>query len=75
MKKSAFETYELGEANHMLSISIVIKKDGFISINQTKNAKAILNTFGMSEAKGIRTPLDLGIKLRIIFDEDWINKQ
>lgn len=69
--QEAFETRNLGEVDHVLSIRIKRKEDGSISIDQTKYAEEILTTFGMSESRGLATPLDPGAKLSKVPDDEW----
>lgn len=59
---AAFETKDLGEINHLLSIRIQRNKDSSITLDQSTYASELLETTGMSNCKGASTPLDPGMR-------------
>jgi len=59
-----FAGRDLGEAGVYLGIEIVRDRaERTITLTQRANAAALVEKFGMGEAKGKSTPLDLGMKL------------
>jgi hypothetical protein len=50
----------LGKAKEYLGIELERDTDGNFLINQSKFIESIINTAGMSQAKGSRLPLDTG---------------
>jgi Reverse transcriptase (RNA-dependent DNA polymerase)/gag-polypeptide of LTR copia-type/Integrase core domain/GAG-pre-integrase domain len=53
-----FETKDLGDLGHYLGIQIERKCDGSYLLSQSSKITAILDKFGMSEAKGASIPMD-----------------
>ena len=60
--KAVFEVKDLGELHHMLSYRINRSEDGSITLDQSVYANELLETTGMSNAKGASTPLDPGMR-------------
>lgn len=59
---AAFETKDLGEINHLLSIRIQRNEDSSITLDQSTYSNELLETTGMSNCKGAATPLDPGMR-------------
>lgn len=59
-----FDMVDLGEVKTFLGINIERdRKVGTIKIHQSEYIKSILHRFGMTECKGIKTPIEKGLKL------------
>ena len=60
----AFEIKDMGEATYILGMRIIRnKEEGTITLSQTSFIETILDRFGMSACKSIRTPMDANQKL------------
>lgn len=59
-----FNTKDLGEVSHILSIRVVRHEGGALTLDQTAYAEEILESFGMTSAKGAASPLDPGMKFQ-----------
>lgn len=58
-----FEMTDLNEANNFLGINIVRKDMHQITMDQTNYFRKMLQKFGMSDCKGISTPIEVGLHL------------
>lgn len=61
--KAVFEVKDLGELHHLLSIRITRNKDGSMTLDQNTYSEELLEATGMSNAKGVSTSLEPGIKI------------
>ncbi len=53
-----FETKDLGDLNHYLGIQVNRREDGSFQLSQSTKITAILERFGMANAKGASIPID-----------------
>lgn len=58
-----FEMTDLNEANNFLGINIVRNNTNKITMDQTNYFRKMLQKFGMSDCKGISTPIEVGLHL------------
>ena len=59
--KEWFDTVDLGDARFLLGMAIQRNIDaGTISLSQTTYAKAVLDRFGMADARSAKTPAEPG---------------
>lgn len=58
-----FEMTDLEEANNFLGINIVRDNTNEITMDQTNYFRKMLKKFGMSDCKGISTPIETGLHL------------
>ena len=59
--KERFDTVDLGDARFLLGMAIPRNIDaGTISLSQTTYANAVLDRFGMADARSAKTPAEPG---------------
>lgn len=61
-----FEYTYQGEASYCLGVEFIRSENGkFLTLSQQKYAKNLLTRFGMTDCKGVKTPMDPTIKLSL----------
>lgn len=73
--KAVFEVKDLGELHHLLSIRITRNKDGSMTLDQNTYSEELLEATGMSNAKGVSTPLEPGIKYMKASEGNMLNAE
>ena len=63
-----FQITDLGEVNHILGLR-VLKKKGYISIDQEHYVKNMLKKFNMDGCNSVSTPMEVNLKLRSVEDD------
>jgi hypothetical protein len=58
--QSAFEIKDIDPAKYFLGLEIVLGRDGSVWVGQTRFVRELLDAYGMSECKPVRTPMAVG---------------
>ncbi|UYV65815.1 hypothetical protein LAZ67_3005531 [Cordylochernes scorpioides] len=62
---SSFEVKYLGPISHMLGVSFKKSEDGSMTLSQSNYIEELLQRFRLQEAKGVSTPLETNLDLRV----------
>lgn len=71
---SKFDTKDLGEVSHILSLQVKRNKIG-ISLSQSTYAKHILEELNMDNSRSVKTPLPLGTKFSATDNHNRLTKE
>ncbi|UYV62289.1 ACMSD [Cordylochernes scorpioides] len=62
---SSFEVKYLGPISHMLGVSFKKSEDGSMTLSQSNYIEELLQRFRLQDAKGVSTPMETNLDLRV----------